>query len=104
MRTNGEDHAAEPSRARRGPGRPRFIRWVLRAYACRVATGDVDALADMTRLAAELDDATSQAAGLRKAGYSWAEIAAPPRHHPAGSPATLGSPAVTPRTPDNPLS
>ena len=53
-----------------------FIRRVLRAYARRVATGDVDALADMTGLATELDEAISQAViGLRKAGYSWAEIA-----------------------------
>src|ERR1019366_124987 len=37
----------QPSRAEPSPARPRtasFIRWVLRAYACRVATGDVDAL------------------------------------------------------------
>ncbi len=37
-----------------------FIRRVLRAYARRVATGDVDALAHMTGLATELDDAISQ--------------------------------------------
>jgi hypothetical protein len=54
----------------------RFVRRVVRAYARRVADGDIDALADMTRLATELDDAISQAViGLRKAGYSWAEIA-----------------------------
>jgi hypothetical protein len=53
-----------------------FIRRILRAYARRVAAGDVDALADMTGLAAELDDVISQAVtGLRAAGYSWAEIA-----------------------------
>ena len=53
-----------------------FIRRVIRAYARRVAAGDVDALADMTGLTPELDDAISQAIiGLRKAGYSWAEIA-----------------------------
>ena len=54
-----------------------FIRRVLRAYARRVATGDVDALTDMTGLATEMDKAISQAiTGLRAAGYSWAEIAA----------------------------
>jgi hypothetical protein len=54
-----------------------FTRRVLRAYAHWVAAGDVDALADMTGLAAELDDVISQAiTGLRTAGYSWAEIAA----------------------------
>jgi len=53
-----------------------FIRRVIRAYARRVAAGDVDALADMTGLATELDEAISQTViGLRKAGYSWAEIA-----------------------------
>ncbi len=54
-----------------------FVRRVIRAYARRVAAGDVDALADMTGLATELDEAISHAViGLRKAGYSWAEIAA----------------------------
>jgi ribosomal protein S20 len=54
----------------------RFVRRVVRAYARRVADGDVDALADMTGLATELDEAISQAViGLREAGYSWAEIA-----------------------------
>src|SRR5450755_688922 len=42
-----------------------------------VAVSDVDALADMTGLAAELDEAMSQVVtGLRTAGYSWTEIAA----------------------------
>jgi hypothetical protein len=54
-----------------------FTRRVLRAYARRVAAGDVDALADMTGLATELDETISLAvAGLREAGYSWADIAA----------------------------
>ena len=54
-----------------------FIRRVLRAYTRRVAAGDIDALADMTGPAAELDEAISQAvAGLREASYSWTEIAA----------------------------
>lgn len=49
----------------------------MQAYARRVAAGDIDALADMTGLAAELDEAIAQAViGLWKAGYSWAEIAA----------------------------
>jgi ribosomal protein S20 len=55
----------------------RFVRRVVRAYARRVAGGDIDALADMTGLATELDEAIGQAViGLREAGYSWAEIAA----------------------------
>ena len=46
-----------------------FVRRVIRAYARRVAAGDVDALADMTGLATELDEAISQAVtGLRKPG------------------------------------
>jgi ribosomal protein S20 len=53
-----------------------FTGRVLRAYARRVAAGDVDALAAMTAMATELDEAISQAViGLRRAGYSWAEIA-----------------------------
>ena len=53
-----------------------FIRRVMCAYARRVAAGDVEALADMTGLVTELDEAISRAvAGLRGAGYSWAEIA-----------------------------
>jgi hypothetical protein len=49
----------------------------MRAYARRVASGDVDALAAMTGLAIELDEAIAQAViGLREAGYSWTEIAA----------------------------
>jgi hypothetical protein len=73
-------------KARLTPNRPRrtvendeyasFIRRVIRAYARRVAAGDVDALADMTGLATELDETISQAViGLRETGYSWAEIA-----------------------------
>jgi len=54
-----------------------FVRRVIAAYSRRVAAGDVDAISDMTRLAAELDDAISQAVtGLRAAGYTWAGIAA----------------------------
>ena len=54
-----------------------FTRRVMRAYAQRVAASDVDALADMTGIATELDKAISQAViGLRNTGYSWAEIAA----------------------------
>jgi len=52
-----------------------FTRRVLRAYARRVADGDVEALTLMTDLADEIDTAISQAVtGLRAFGYSWAEI------------------------------
>ena len=52
-----------------------FARRILRAYARRIADGDVEALALMLGLSAEIDTAISQAVtGLRKFGYSWAEI------------------------------
>jgi hypothetical protein len=52
-----------------------FARRILRAYARRVADGDVEALIAMTGLSAETDTAISQAVtGLRARGYSWAEI------------------------------
>ena len=54
-----------------------FARRVLRAYARRVAKGDIDALADMTAMADELDTAIRHAVtGLQAAGFSWADIAA----------------------------
>ena len=54
-----------------------FARRVLRAWARRVAAGDIDAITDMAAAARELDDAMRQAVtGLRGKGYSWAEIAA----------------------------
>ncbi len=52
-----------------------FARRVLRAYARRIADGDVEALTLMTGLAGEIDTAIGQAVqGLRGFGYSWAEI------------------------------
>ena len=86
--TGASDRAGRSSvKARLTPNRRRrpvendeyasFIRRVMRAHARRVAAGDVDALADMTGLATELDEAITQAVtGLRNIGYSWAEIAA----------------------------
>jgi hypothetical protein len=54
-----------------------FVRRVIAAYSRRVAAGDIDAITDMTSIAAELDDAITEAVtGLRTAGYSWADIAA----------------------------
>jgi hypothetical protein len=54
-----------------------FARRVLRAYARRIADGDIEALAHMLGLSAEIDTAISQAVtGLRQSGYSWAEIGA----------------------------
>lgn len=52
-----------------------FAQRVLRAYARRVAQGDIDAIADLAAIAGEAEVAMRQAvAGLRKAGYSWADI------------------------------
>ena len=69
----------------------------MRAYARRVAAGDVDALADMTGLADELDEAITQAvATSAKAGYSGPRSrpasASPDRRHN-----NVGPTAVTPR-------
>jgi hypothetical protein len=53
-----------------------FLRRVLRAHGRRVATGDVEALADLVALAEDIDRAVGEAVrGLRGSGYSWAEIA-----------------------------
>jgi hypothetical protein len=67
-----------PKRARRlveNDDYAAFTRRILRAYARRVADGDVEALILMTSLADEIDTAIGQAVtGLRQSGYSWAEI------------------------------
>ena len=53
-----------------------FLRRVIRAYSRRVASGDIEAITAMARLADHLEDATRQAiTGLRDTGYSWADIA-----------------------------
>ena len=52
-----------------------FARRVLRAYARRVATGDIEALTRMADLADDIDNAIREAVtGLRAYGYSWADI------------------------------
>jgi hypothetical protein len=64
-----------PGRARENDEYAGFARRVLRAYARRVADGDVEALILMFGLAAEIDTAITEAVkGLRARGYSWAEI------------------------------
>jgi hypothetical protein len=53
-----------------------FVRRILRAYARRIAMGDIDAVADMVAIGRELDDIVQEAVdGLRAKGYSWADIA-----------------------------
>ena len=53
-----------------------FARRVLKAYARRVADGDIDALRELVVFVTDVDDATRVAvAGLRRWGYSWFDIA-----------------------------
>ncbi|WP_426506717.1 hypothetical protein ACPPVO_52025 [Dactylosporangium sp. McL0621] len=55
-----------------------FARRIVRAYARRVAAGDIEALADMVALSEDLDTAIGEAVtGLRshRRRYSWEEIA-----------------------------
>ena len=53
-----------------------FARRVIAAYSRRVASGDIDAIAEMAALADHLDAAIGDAiTGLRAIGYSWADIA-----------------------------
>jgi len=55
-----------------------FVRRILRAYARRVANGDVEALRSLALLSSEVDSVTRLAvAGLRQSpySYSWSEIA-----------------------------
>ena len=52
-----------------------FVRRILRAYARRIAAGDVEAIFQMTNVAVEFDMLIGQAVnGLHTHGYSWAEI------------------------------
>lgn len=52
-----------------------FVRRVLRAYRRRVGDRDIEALAGLAALQADLDDAMRAAvADLRAAGFSWADI------------------------------
>jgi len=52
-----------------------FTRRILRAYARRIADGDIEALTHLTGLADDIDTASRNAVtGLRESGYSWAEI------------------------------
>ena len=53
-----------------------FARRIVRAHGRRVAIGDIEALADLMRLAADIETAIREAViGLRDFGYSWADIA-----------------------------
>ena len=67
-----------PNRARavvENPEYAAFARRILKAYARRVATGDIEALGLMAELADIIDVGIRDAVtGLREHGYSWAEI------------------------------
>lgn len=53
-----------------------FLRRAIRAWSRRVAAGDIEAVARMAELSAEMDEAMRQAiAGLHEFGYSWTDIA-----------------------------
>ena len=53
-----------------------FTTRIVRAHGRRVATGDIEALADLIRLSTDVEDAIRSAViGLREFGYSWADIA-----------------------------
>jgi hypothetical protein len=53
-----------------------FVRRVIAAYSRRVASGDIDAIAQMTATADLMDTAIRDAiTGLCAIGYSWADIA-----------------------------
>ena len=52
-----------------------FVRRVLRAYARRIANGDIDALRALNDIFDDVENALGRAVvGLRLLGYSWAEI------------------------------
>jgi hypothetical protein len=52
-----------------------FARRVLRAYARRIASGDIEALTLITDLGTDVENAIRDAViGLRGFGYSWADI------------------------------
>jgi hypothetical protein len=54
-----------------------FARRILRAYARRIASGDIEALPELALLPSDVDQATRTAVrGLREFGYSWSDIAA----------------------------
>ena len=52
-----------------------FARRILRAYARRIAGGDIEALTLITDLGTDVENAIRDAViGLRGHGYSWADI------------------------------
>ena len=68
-----------------------FLRRVIAAYSRRVAAGDIEAITAMAALADDLDTAT-RAGHHRPARLRLllGRHRRPARHHPPGSPATMG--------------
>jgi hypothetical protein len=79
MSKNTDNRRLSPNRRRdvvENDAYAAFARRIVRAYARRVATGDIEALADLTTLAADVEAAIRVAViGLRNFGYSWTDIA-----------------------------
>jgi len=82
-----QPHAEHDStvKSRLTPNRPRkvvenddyaaFLRRAIRAFGRRIAAGDIDALADIAFMSAQLDHTIKDSViGLRARGYSWADI------------------------------
>lgn len=54
-----------------------FCRRIIHAYTRRVADGDLEAFAELLNLAADFHHSITEAVrGLRRSGYSWADIGA----------------------------
>jgi hypothetical protein len=67
--------ADRPRAAVENPEYAAFARRILKAYARRIASGDIEALALMSELADTIDTSIRDAVtGLREHGYSWADI------------------------------
>jgi hypothetical protein len=55
-----------------------FTRRILAAHGRRIAAGDIEGLAPLAALSAQVDQALYAAiVGLRSHGYSWADVASP---------------------------
>ena len=72
-----------------------FARRVLRAYARRVADGDIEALTLMIILADEIDTAIARPSRPARLRLLLGRDRLPARHHPPGRLAALGRQAVS---------
>ena len=78
-----------------------FLRRVIRAYSRRVAAGDIEAITGMAALGDHLDQAIRDAiTGLRRDGYSWADIALRLGITRQGAQQRWGDTLITVTTPD----